>query len=604
MDEDLLTLLHSNKIFSSVPKRAIRKILPKFDKVELTQNETLYYQGDPSDSIEILISGLLSSILTTAIGEKKNVGEILPGEAVGELGALSGEPRTTTVKADKNSTLFRLPSDVFIELCRQYPSVLFAIINPIVARSQKLIELISSEKFKKQIAFIPANEKVDMTQFIDKFSEQVEGYPNIILFNGYGPDFSDTTHEKIQLVFDDHRAKNIKKVKQRFIYFLKPDENALTHFCFGKVEMIYVVGNSSSPVELAPYVRERLVIAKKASKLKPDLVLLHDEAVVLPKGTANWLALAEFGLHHHIRTYENKDYRRLIRFIRNKAIGLVLGGGGTRGWAHAGVIQALLEAGIPIDAVGGSSVGAVIAASYASTESGEETLDHFRKIMEKSRNTVSWRNLTWPAISLFSAKGITQIIEKLFGDIQIEDLWLPYFCISTNLAQNAETVHTRGLLWEKVRASISIPGVIPPMLINGELHFDGGLLNNLPVDVMRQIVGHRGNVIAVELGANLKDEHRYDFPPILTFWSTLAAKLKFAHPDYYFPRFIDTFLRSLLTGSSLRAQQNGLAASILIVLDMTGFPMLHSNKKRERRLVEIGYESTIDKIKNLNVRLK
>ena len=138
------------------------------------------------------------------------------------------------------------------------------------------------------------------------------------------------------------------------------------------------------------------------------------------------------------------------------------------------------------------------------------------------------------------------------------------------------------------------------MVQNGELHFDGGLLNNLPVDIMRKITTHRGTIIAIEL-VGTKDEAHYEFPPILPFWQTLLAKLGLGY-HYKFPRFIDTFLKSLLVGSFLKAQQNSVNADIFIGLDLSRFPMLHSNQKLENKIVEIGYQTTMEHIKTMTIK--
>ena len=202
-----------------------------------------------------------------------------------------------------------------------------------------------------------------------------------------------------------------------------------------------MIADDKAPKVLDEFVLHNITEFKENSKSKPELIILHDDDTKLPENTASWLKLNDFNLHHHIRLNRTGDYQRLLRFIRNKAIGVVLGGGGTRGWAHVGAIKALIEAGIPIDAIGGASVGSIVAASYAISESHEVALAEFHELIEHSRYTVSWRNITWPAISLYNAKGLTSIVQKLYDDIEIEDLWLPYFCVSTNFAKNIEVIH-------------------------------------------------------------------------------------------------------------------------------------------------------------------
>jgi len=267
----------------------------------------------------------------------------------------------------------------------------------------------------------------------------------------------------------------------------------------------------------------------------------------------------------------------------------VLGGGGTRGWAHLGAIKALHEEKIPIDIIGGTSVGAIVGACYALNESYDDTYKRFHTIIETSRHSVSWRSLTWPVISLFDAKNFTAAQQTAFQKLLIEDTWLPYFCVSSSLANYAECVHRSGLIWEKIRASSSMPGLIPPMVIDGELHLDGGLLNNLPVDIMRQLIGKSGKIVAVELNSSVGDKKRYQFPPVFTFKKAFLARSKKKGENYRLPRFLDTFMRGLLIGSSAKTRQNSLVANVLVNLNLNKFRLLHSSPKQADKMIEIGY---------------
>jgi NTE family protein len=293
----------------------------------------------------------------------------------------------------------------------------------------------------------------------------------------------------------------------------------------------------------------------------------------------------------------------LLRFIRGKAIGVVLSGGGTRGWAHIGAIKALREAKIPIDIIGGASVGALVACIYAKCQSFEKTNELFRELVIDSKHTISWRSLTWPIISIFNAKKYTNGLMKLFGKNRIEEAWMPFFCITSNLANQSEDIHQEGLMWEKIRATTSLPGVAPPMILDGEMHLDGGLLNNLPVDVMRQFVGKTGKVIAVDLNNFQTDKSKYHFPPIITIKDAFFNKLKIKKHKYRLPSFTDTFLRGLFLNSLLKEKHNAIIANIFVSLDLTAFSMLHSNPDEGAKLMQIGYEETMKQI-NKNLKRK
>ncbi|HSW69411.1 MAG TPA: patatin-like phospholipase family protein [Gammaproteobacteria bacterium] len=596
MEEDLINAIKANKIFSSLNDEGVQKVLAKFTRMELNQSETLFYQGDSSDNIYLLVSGKLSAALTNAAGETQMVGYIEAGEAVGESGALTTEPRALTVKALEHSVLYRLSSKDFIELCHQYPALMFATIHPVITRSRSLIQLLASEKIKRHIVIVPANKDISLEHFAEKLQGYLEHYPSVVLLSDYSPEFNnqkiaqEVLKEKI-IDLEKHNKKS-----RKFLYLLKSYETPLAKIALRKANIIYITAYSNSVPRVDKILTERFHIHRINFKPEAALILLHTASAVMPHNSASWLAQMPFDTYHHVRMNVTKDYMRLLRFIRGKAVGVILSGGGTRGWAHLGAIKALREQKIPIDMIGGTSVGAIVAGCYAVHESYEDAYERFYKVIAASANSVSWRSITWPAISIFNAKNFTLSLMQVFEDIKIEDLWLPFFCISCNLANNNEEVHRKGLLWQKTRASSSIPGIIPPMVINNELHLDGGLLNNLPVDIARAFLGKKAKIIAVDLNSFVHDRHKYLFPPILTFKQALLAKLGFTLDNYHFPRFLDTFMRGIFMGSLLKSVQNGLAANILVNLDLNKFRLLQSNIKQADKLIQIGYESTLKQL--------
>lgn len=597
MDRYLDDFLKSSRVFSSLDEHTSKRLLAKFNRIELKQGETLFYQGDPSDSIFLLVSGKLSAELTTAAGETRVVGHIGPGETVGEGGALTGDMRSLTVKALKDATLLRLPAKDFVEICHHYPAIMFATIHPIITRSKSIIQMLSAEKTNKHILLIPANSDFSIDKFVEKLSNLAEHFPSILIVSDFHADFSDKNAEHNVIKEKIAKLSHSKKPSHRILYILSSHDTPLAKLAFKKADMVYVVGHSRTTPKIDRHILDKIESRRLHFKSDPELVILHPENSAAPQNTAAWLAITHFGLHHHIRLDVSKDFQRLLRFMRGKATGIVFSGGGTRGWSHLGAIKALQEAKIPIDMLGGVSGGAIVAGCYAMSTNFEEAYENFYKIVVGSAHSVSWQSLTWPTISVFNGKSFTESLMKIFANQMIEDLWLPYFCLSTNLANGNEAVHRHGILWEKIRASAAIPGLIPPMLLDGEIHLDGGLLNNLPVDVMRQFVGSKGRIIAVELNSFAPDYHMYDFPPILTFTDLLLNKLGFiGKKSYHFPRFVDTFLRGLFVGSTLKAKQNSMAANIFISLDTRKFRLLQSNPKQADRLIEIGYQDTIKQI--------
>lgn len=227
-----------------------------------------------------------------------------------------------------------------------------------------------------------------------------------------------------------------------------------------------------------------------------DLILIQDQNTRLPRGSNVWMKLKCLRRHHQVRQGNATDFQRAARRISDRAVGLVLGGGGARGLAHIGVLQALEEAGVPVDVIGGTSMGSAMAAAYARGWEPQKILEFASKTFT---DTNAVRDLDFPMISILAGRKLNRQLQSFFQKIDIADLWLPYFCISASLSKGEMMVHDQGLLWEKVRASCSLPGIFPPVWSDGQLLVDGGVMNNVPIDVMENRC-NGGTVIAVNVG--------------------------------------------------------------------------------------------------------
>lgn len=204
--------------------------------------------------------------------------------------------------------------------------------------------------------------------------------------------------------------------------------------------------------------------------------------------------------------FPTKDLERFLRTIKGENVGLALGGGGARGIAHIGIIQALEEAGIPIDAVGGTSMGAFVGALYAEAGNNREVFAKTKRL-SKLLGSV-WRvllDITYPICSMFTGKAFNWGLKLIFKSRQIEDLWLPYYCVTTDIAAFAEKTHKFGSVWRYVRASMSLSGYLPPLCDDGSLLMDGGYVNNVPADAMRSM-GIR-KIIAVDVGTEVSTNY-------------------------------------------------------------------------------------------------
>ena len=201
------------------------------------------------------------------------------------------------------------------------------------------------------------------------------------------------------------------------------------------------------------------VFQQKVSKTNQpwSLVLLHPSDLDRPRNTAQWLEESAADRVFHVRKGRQEDIARLARILGGKANSLVLGGGGARGFAHLGVVKALQELNVPIDMIGGASIGAPIAALVAQGYSPDEVRTLTGKLFNR---LIDW---TLPLTSMLRGKRIADTIKKHAQDWDIEDFWIPFFCVSTNLTRAHQVVHKRGNSAVACRASVSIPGILPPV---------------------------------------------------------------------------------------------------------------------------------------------
>lgn len=296
--------------------------------------------------------------------------------------------------------------------------------------------------------------------------------------------------------------------------------------CARHSDTILLVANASdqapAPSE-GQALQDRLLHGQGADKLQRmllaqrELVLLHQDADTTPKDTKSWLTAFSVQRHHHIAMNTPAGLvpshaARLARSLRQLSVGLVMGGGGARGLAHVGVLAALEEEGVPIDAVGGTSIGAMVGGMYARDPSAllvRIMVTKFAKEMTSFWGRIM--DFTIPVVSYFTGWGMNRALGLNLGESKIEDTWLPFFCCTLDLISCMPIVHRNGTLWRYIRASMALVGFLPPVCDterSGERNMhvlvDGGYVNNLPTDVMRALGAHY--VIAVDVAGEGLDD--------------------------------------------------------------------------------------------------
>lgn len=579
--QNLIEILQNCSLFAGVDEKTCKELIPHLEEITIKHGEILFEQGDPSDCAYILVEGQLAAHLLSKKNKTELVGIIEPGETVGEMGALSNHRRSLTVNAIVNSKLLKLKREKFEAFNKEHPEFAAHITNLVISRSQKTIRLISKKKFHRHILIIPGNENAPIKHVAEKLKLYLKDNNAYVFLDKLTEETSlddvvriiERENKNGIFILNENIVKNLKHRMKHFTHaFVVVDGDTYDIFSDSALKML--------STSYTPFVSQY------------ELILVHQDNVAQPKNTKHWLKQADFSLHHHIHLNDESDYQRLLRFMQGTAIGVVMGGGGQKGWADMGSLKAILDAGIPIDAIGGTSVGAVAAACYAKNLNYEKAIAVFDRNSRASRHFFALNKLSFPLVSIITSKNQTNALIYDFQDTQIEDLWIPFFANTTNLTTHQEISHREGLLWERLRASAALPGIAPPVVIHGELHYDGGLMNNLPVDRMRSMLGKEGIVIAISLASIANIPKNYNFPPIVSFWMGLAKRLKIAYKDYKFPPFFNTFINALLVGASSKEKANQLEADVLIMPDLSKFHLLKLDDQMVEELKAISYKAT------------
>jgi NTE family protein len=279
---------------------------------------------------------------------------------------------------------------------------------------------------------------------------------------------------------------------------------------------------------------------------------------------------------------------RLARHVAGCAVGLVLSGGAARGFAHIGAIQALREAGLAIDRSGGASMGAIIAAGIAAGWDDSELRQRMHDAFVR-RNPLDDYTIPW--VALYKGRSVDRLLNNHFGTTSIEALWLPIFCVSTNLSQGRIEVHRSGALAPALRASIAIPGVLPPVVLDRDVLVDGGVIDNFPVGIMQ--AGGRGRIVGIDVAEDEALMPGSEVPPTPNLLLRLIRPRR--RPDL--PGIVSVLSRVGTVSSRLQRTVSRAQVDLLIEPALGNVPLL--DWRRFDQIVEAGRVAALRAIEAL-----
>jgi predicted acylesterase/phospholipase RssA/CRP-like cAMP-binding protein len=572
-------------LFGAMDRPLLDELEATADWVHLRRGKLLIEQENIPDALYLVISGRLRTVRVRRDGSVRVLSEAGRGETVGELSFFGCDPRGERVEAVRDSVLVGFTDEEFQRLVAHRPRMLRSITRMVVDRASRPDGDASAGRVTN-VAVLAASPGAPLQRFCERLRDALEPHGNVLHL----------TAERVDAAMSEtgisgawgtspRRARLLawleaRELDHRFvIYEADPGASPWTRRCLRQADRVLLVASAEDPAEQGPVERALDVLEDRATDAQEVLVLVHRDGGCLPAGTARWRAERTVADHLHLRWDGDGDFHRLARVLAGRSVGVVLGGGGARGFAHIGVLRALEEAGVPVDAIGGTSMGAAVAAQYALGMTPAELLEVNRRIY------LEWRpqkQLTLPMVALVDNRLAQLCGTRVYGEAEIEDLWIPYFCVTSNLSSAEMVVHTRGLLRRYVLASASIPVFAPPVLDGDQLLVDGALLNNLPTDVMRA-QGH-GVVIASEV--SLEEDLRFTAEHVPTAWEVVRGRLRLrARPE--FPGIMEMAMRASLLHSTSRERSSLEVADLCFSPPVEAFALM--DFERIDAIVETGY---------------
>ena len=580
------------KLFGSLDAAALAQLQDELEWRALSAGERLFRQGEPGDALYVIVDGRLRVVAEEEEGERTLL-ELGRGESVGEAALLTGDPRSATVYAVRDSHVVRLDATLFQRVVERHPQAMLQIAR-ITARRARPRGSGGEAPGARTLALVPLGPDAPLSEVASKLTEALGALGSTLHLGSVRLDAL-RGRDGIAQTPEDHPMDvslvawlGQQESDHRYVvYEADRDWSAWSRRCVRQADRVVLVGRAGTDPEPGPLETEARAAAPRA---RAELVLVHPDDVERPRGTAAWLERRSVHAHHHLRLGNAGDVGRVARCLAGRAVGLVFGGGGARGFAHIGVIRAIEETGLPVDMIGATSMGAIVGSALA--------LEWPRAEMERLASLfVSRRRLLDPTLPLtsFMASGkVTRLYQRLWGDTRIEDLWRSLFIVSSNLSRAEPVIHRSGLLWECVRATTAIPGTFSPMLLDGDVIVDGGVLNNFPIDVMRDVV-ETGTVIGVNVvpsqGRTRTGKSRYRFGPTLSGFRLLWNRVNPLGRKLRAPSLLGILTRSTEINSAWRARAEEFRrhADLLIEPALGRFRTLDFDAWE--RIVGAGYES-------------
>lgn len=492
----LADLVDASAVFGALADEARARIVDAFEIHDVARGSTVIHQGSRGDGLYLVERGRLRVELVDGDGRRSVLGEIGRGEVAGEMALITDGPRSADVIAIRDSRLAFLPVAAFDALVAEHAGAMRAVSTVLIRKLEATAHGRRPTAAGATIVIVPVTDTPRTHESAARIQEALRT-TLVGARCATGDDARAAVGDGAGAAEFQEWCELAGAGLDGAVFVTDATYTPWTDACAQQADRVVLVADAASAPTLRP-IEVELAHGTGATRPRTELVLVHAATAQTPRNTRWWMSPRHVDRHHNVRERSTTDAERVARLVSGRAIGVIFSGGGARGIAHIGVLRAMQARGIPIDAVGGASIGSIVGGAVARGDAPDAIAAQIRAAV-LDRSPV---DLTLPTVSVAAGGRVTARIKDGAAGLDLEDGWINFFCVSTNLTRRALDVHTTGPAWVAIRSSFSVPGIFPPMHNEaGETLVDGGVLDNMPVTTMRSL--HEGiTVIAIDVGAN------------------------------------------------------------------------------------------------------
>jgi predicted acylesterase/phospholipase RssA/CRP-like cAMP-binding protein len=542
-------------VFQGLDQAVLRDLAAALESVHVRGGERIFASGQTRVPLVLVVHGGLRASFVGADGVRHTVFESFRGGTIGEALVLSDGAAPFDLDAIRDSHLLCLAPERFHEVIAKRPQLLLWFARTLAARVVELYRI---------------------AELAPEFARQSDRLPrSIVLLGAGGPDVRLMQESLAQALTRSCRTSRIGSRDAReilhtdveaagqsgevrlsewlgrqesrsdlVVFECEPSDSTWLDFGVRQADRVMVLAQADiDPGVLVREVWQKADLARRVARV--ELALVHPRSTSSPRGAAAYLGMPGLARLHHVRAGDPGDAERLARWLVNRSVGLVFGGGGAFGIAHVGVLKALEEFRVPVDVIGGTSMGALFAAGHALGWSADAIMEEVRALFS---SRFALYDPTIPVQALLAGRKLDRVLRRFFEDIDFADLWTPFFCVSTNISSARLEIHSAGDVRGAIRASCSIPGLFPPFVALQQLLVDGGLVDNLPLDIMSERC--HGPVIAVDVFPHGYSDRKKQRPPPTGLSRVLGPSA------FTGPRLFEILMRATFVGSEYRTERS------------------------------------------------